>query len=300
MMVGIMTKKSISSYLHKCKGVKKFYQQIYYVLLKRHVYALTAPIRVLPDLIVIGVVRSGTTSLYHYLSQHPCITKSAYDELGFFDSNFHLGLNWYRSLFPTIFERNHIKSRHGHFMTFDVTPFYIYNPKAAQRILEILPHAKIIAVLRNPVDRAYSNYYLGVRSGNEKRTFEDVVNSELKIIHDSADMPKDNNYFEQIVGKLYLARGFYAEQIQIWMNKFPKEQLLIISSEDLATKTDDTLATIFGFLGLPNRRIKDLTKRNEAKYPPMNSATRKILADYFRPYNEKLYSLLGYRFDWDK
>jgi hypothetical protein len=278
----------------------KFYQQIFYVLLKRHVYAATSHIRVLPDLIVIGVVRGGTTSLYHYLSQHPCITKSAYDELGFFDSNFHLGLNWYRSLFPTIFERNRIKSKYGHFMTFDVTPFYIYNPHAAQRVLDTLPRAKIISILRNPVDRAYSNYYLGVRSGNEKRTFEDAINYDLKIIQNNKDMSKDDNYFEQIIGKSYLARGFYAEQLQIWMNKFPREQLLIISTEDLATKTNNTLEIIFDFLGLPNHRIKDLTKRNEAEYPPMNPDTRKMLIEYFKPYNEKLYSLLGRRFDWDR
>jgi len=269
-------------------------------LLKRHVYAITSPLRVLPDLIVIGVVRGGTTSLYHYLSQHPCIAKSAYDELGFFDSNFHLGLNWYRSLFPTTFEKNRIKSKYGHFMTYDVTPFYIYNPHVAQRILDVLPHVKIISILRNPVDRAYSNYYLGVRSGDEKRTFENTIDSDLKLIQEHENDSKNDNYFEQIIGKSYLARGFYAEQLQLWMDKFPKEQLLVISSEDLASKTADTLTTIFDFLGLPNHKIKDLTKRNEAKYPPMNPDTRKTLVEYFKPHNEKLYSLLGRRFDWDK
>ena len=84
------------------------------------------------------------------------------------------------------------------------------------------------------------------------------------------------------------------------MNKFPKSQLLVVSSEDLATETDNTLATIFDFLGLPNHKIKDLTKRNEAKYPPMNPDTRKTLVEYFRSHNEKLYSLLGRKFNWDK
>ena len=291
---------SLDTSLRKHKTLRKFYQQIYYVLLKRHVYAITSPLRVLPDLIVIGVVRGGTTSLYHYLSQHPCIAKSAYDELGFFDSNFHLGLNWYRSLFPTTFEKNRIKSKYGHFMTYDVTPFYIYNPHVAQRILDVLPHVKIISILRNPVDRAYSNYYLGVRSGDEKRTFENTIDSDLKLIQEHENDSKNDNYFEQIIGKSYLARGFYTEQLQLWMDKFPKEQLLVISSKDLASKTADTLAIVFDFLNLPNHNIKDLSKRNEVKYPPMNPDTRKMLVDYFRPHNEKLYSLLGRRFDWDK
>jgi hypothetical protein len=260
---------------------------------------VTSHIRVLPDLIVIGAVRSGTTSLYHYLSQHPCITKSAYDELGFFDSNFHLGLNWYRSLFPTIFERNRIKSKYGHFLTFDVTPFYIYSPHAIQRVLDTVPHAKIISILRNPVDRAYSNYYLGVRSGHEKRSFEDVVISDLSLIQNSKDMSK-NSYFEQIIGRSYIARGFYAEQLQMWMNKFPRKQLLVISSEDLARKTIETLQIVFDFLKLPDYKIKDLTRKNEAKYPSMNQDIRKTLIEYFRPHNENLYSLLGRRFDWDR
>jgi len=283
-------------YLRKNSILYDIYQQLYYVLLKRHVYALTSTFRVLPDLIVIGVVRGGTTSLYHYLSQHPCITKSAYDELGFFDDNYHLGLNWYRSMFPTRFIKNRIIKKYGKFMTYEVTPFYIYNPKVVQRIYDILPKIKVIAVLRNPVDRAYSNYYLGVRSNDEKRTFEDAIDSDLKKIQDTSN----DDYFGQMIDKSYIARGFYSEQLQIWMDKFPKEQLLVISSEDLARKTDDTLAIIFDFLKLPNYKIRDLTKRNEAKYPPMNQDTRKMLVDYFRPHNEKLYSLLGRKFDWDK
>jgi len=283
-------------YLRKNSILYDIYKATHYILFKRHIYGLTSSLRVLPDFIVIGVVRGGTTSIYHYLGQHNCIRKSAYDELGFFDDNYHLGLNWYRSMFPTRFIKNRIIKKYGKFMTYEVTPFYIYNPKVVQRIYDILPKIKVIAVLRNPVDRAYSNYYLGVRSNDEKRTFEDAIDSDLKKIQDTSN----DDYFGQMIDKSYIARGFYSEQLQIWMDKFPKEQLLVISSEDLARKTDDTLAIIFDFLKLPNYKIRDLTKRNEAKYPPMNQDTRKMLVDYFRPHNEKLYSLLGRKFDWDK
>jgi len=290
----------ISSSFHEHKKLWKIYQQIYYVFLKRHFYAMTSPLRILPNIIVIGVVRGGTTSLFHYLSQHPCIAKSAYDELGFFDTNYELGLNWYRSMFPTKLTKRLIEKKYGHFMTFDVTPFYIYNPNAVQRIQNILPHAKIISILRNPVDRAYSNYHLGVRSGNEKRSFEDAINFEIKTIQDNENRQRNTDYFEQMIGKSYLVRGFYAEQLQTWMNKFPKEQLLVISSEDLARKTIETLQTVFDFLKLPDYKIKNLTRKNEAKYPSMNQNTRKTLIEYFRPHNENLYSLLGRRFDWDR
>ena len=83
--------------------MSNFLSKFKHIILKRHVYGWSSPLRVLPDFFVIGVVRSGTTSLYHYLSQHPSIVKSAYDELGYFDSNYKLGLNWYKSIFLSIF-----------------------------------------------------------------------------------------------------------------------------------------------------------------------------------------------------
>ena len=94
----------------------KLYQKFRYGLIKRHFYYLTSSVRVLPNFFVIGAGRTGTTSLYHYLNQHPCITKSAYDELGYFDNNFHLGLNWYRSLFPTKFTQKKVVSKHNNFL----------------------------------------------------------------------------------------------------------------------------------------------------------------------------------------
>ena len=82
---------------------KNLYQKFRYGLIKRHFYYLTSSFRTLPSFFVIGGVRCGTTSLYHYLGQHNSIKQATYDELGYFDDNFHLGLNWYRSLFPTKF-----------------------------------------------------------------------------------------------------------------------------------------------------------------------------------------------------
>ena len=73
------------------QSILKIFRDLKYVIIKRHVYGLTSMMRVLPDFFVIGVVRGGTTSMYHYLDQHPSIVKSAYDELGFFDDNFKLG-----------------------------------------------------------------------------------------------------------------------------------------------------------------------------------------------------------------
>jgi len=92
------------------------YSIIYHQLLKRHVFALTGSIRVLPDFLVIGAKRCGTTSLFYHLPEHPCISKLLHDNMGFFNENFHLGVNWYKSFFPTTFTRNKIKSKFGNYL----------------------------------------------------------------------------------------------------------------------------------------------------------------------------------------
>tara|TARA_B110000495_G_scaffold101572_1_gene87741 strand:- start:178 stop:981 length:804 start_codon:yes stop_codon:yes gene_type:complete len=265
-----------------------------YIFLKRHVYGWSSSLRVLPNLIVIGVVRSGTTSLYHYLGQHPSIIKSAYDELGYFDSNFDLGLNWYRSLFPTIFEKKKIEQKSGKFMTYDVTPFYIYNEKAPKRIQNILPNSKLILILRNPIDRAYSNYFLTAQD----KKFEDIIIEEEKAL-ETIDRNNEEEYYKFVHTSL-LSRGFYAEQLKKWFKIFPRNQILIIKSEDFATKTNEIMNEVFSFLELDNFNIPDNSKKNKIDYKPMKDETRKYLIKYFRPYNEKLYSMLDRNFDWEK
>jgi hypothetical protein len=284
----------------KIKLTKKIYQKILYGLIHRHYYYLSSPFRVLPQCFVIGVVRSGTTSLYHYLSQHPSIAPAAYDELGYFDDNYHLGVNWYKSLFPTKFTKNRIIKKHGKFLTYDVTPFYIYNPLVAKRIFESFPKAKIISNLRNPIDRAYSNYNDAVEMGDIKIPFEEVVQIAMDEIDKNKSKLNNEAYIVDTYYENILARGFYADQLKIWFKKFQKNQLLMVPSEDLAQKTDQILTKIFEFLDLPYFKIKDLTKQNKREYPSMKAETRKLLIEFYRPYNEKLYNLISQHFDWDK
>jgi len=282
------------------KSIKKIYQKILYGLIKRNYYYLSSPFRVLPECFVIGVVRSGTTSLYHYLGQHPCIVSSAYDELGYFDDNYHLGINWYKSLFPTKSTKNKIIKKHGKFLTYDVTPFYIYNPLVARRISESFPKAKIISNLRNPIDRVYSNYIIMLQDGDTTSTFEEMIHTAMDELEKNKSRLNDEAYMVDTYYENILARGFYANQLEIWFKKFQKEQLLMIPSEELAQKPDQVLRKIFEFLNLPYFKIKDFTKQNKREYPPMKDETRKLLIEFYKPHNEKLYSLVNQHFDWDK
>ena len=280
--------------------IKKIYQKIFYGLIKRNYYYLSSPFRVLAECFVIGVVRSGTTSLYHYLGQHPCIGSSAYDEIGYFDDNYHLGVNWYKSLFPTKFTKNKIIKKHGSFLTYDVTPFYIYNPLVARRISASFPRAKIISNLRNPIDRAYSNYILMYQDGDTTKTFEEMIQIAMDEIEKNKAKLNDEVYIADIFYQNILARGFYADQLKIWFEKFQKKQILIIPSEDLALKPDQVLTKVFEFLDLPYFKIKDFTRQNKRVYHPMKDETRKLLVEFYKPHNKKLFDMLGSKFDWDK
>ena len=279
--------------------IKNFYRFLRYTVISRHVYGITFPFRVLPDFLVIGVGRSGTTSLYYYLDQHPSIVKSSYDEIGFFDDNFHLGLSWYRSMFTTIFTKFLIKLKTKYFMTYEVTPWYVRRPWTARRIKKIFPNIKLIIVLRNPIYRTYSHYHLSTQN-DEKRDFKVVIKEDMKNISQWNITEKNDSYFSNQVQNSKLARGFYYEQIIPWFELFSKEQIMIISSEDLASKTQSTLREIFSFLELPIYDIKNTEKVNVSKYSKMDQETRNLLIDFFRPYNEKLFEYLNREFDWNK
>ena len=269
---------------------------------KRHFYGITAPLRVLPDFLVIGVGRGGTTSCFHYLSQHPSILPAAYDEIGFFDENFHLGLNWYRSMFPTKYLKKNIAEKFDKCLTYDVTPSYIRKPCVARHVKELFPEMKLIAVLRNPVDRAYSHYIQSIRNKKITSSFEEIIERDMKAVKKFEDSNSviDDEYFMDLIEKSHLARGFYAQQLKIWFELFDRKQILILSSEELAADTIKTMNKIFQFLGLPDYKIPDTRKRNTDSYPNMNMDTRRKLITFYSKYNQDLLKLSNEEFDWDK
>ena len=290
----------MKNWLIKHKKLHRLSQRVYHELYKRHFYALTGPIRSLPDFIIIGTVRSGTTSLYYNLCEHPCIISAAYDELGFFDSNFNLGLNWYRSFFPTILHKYFVKICKKYALTGEDTPFYIWNPIAANRILKLIPKVKLIVLFRNPIDRAHSNYHLGIRSKSESLSFEEAIKSELKLLEDTQGWNLDTDMEKYTIPRSYIAKGIYSSQLKIWFNLFSQKQLHIVSTEEFSCNPQETLDKIFKFLGVPKYKIKNLQKYKVANYPEMKPETRKFLIDYFKPHNQQLYNMLNRKFDWDK
>ena len=289
----------MKNWLKRHTFTRKILQKFYYQFFKRHIFGITGPIRSLPDFIIIGTARSGTTSLYNNICQHPCVLPAAYDELGFFDSNFHLGLNWYRSLFPTNFSKWNLKRKKKFAITGEDTPFYIWNPHVAKRILKILPNVKLIVLFRNPIDRAYSNYHLGLRAGSENLSFEDAIHAELENLKKFSNNSK-SDIEKYTVPRSYIAKGFYAEQIKIWLKLFKHEQLYITSTENFELNPQEILNQIFEFLEIPIFQIPYQKKYKVASYPKMKHETREFLLDFYKKPNHELFQLIGKEFAWNK
>ena len=281
--------------------LKRIYQKFYYEYYKRHIFAITSGTRGLPDFLVIGVGRSATTTLHHNLSKNPCLFSAAYDEIGFFDENFHLGLNWYRSFFPTKSLKNKTIKNNNFFMSYEVTPSYIRKPWVARRIKEILPNVKLIAILRNPVDRTYSHYNMAVNEGNEKRSFEEVIKYDLKQLENFSDSysTKSDDYFKNVVENSFVARSFYAEQLKIWFDIFDKKRIHITTTENLAIKPQKTFSEIFKFLEISDYEIPKPENKRQGVYSPMNKEIRMKLSSFFKPFNDDLYELLETKFNWN-
>jgi hypothetical protein len=259
-------------------------------------HRLTTPLRVLPDFLVIGAMKGGTTSLFTYLAEHPQVKPPFRKEIKFFDIHYPQGLGWYRAHFPMRF-----KMSSGD-VTGEATPYYIFHPMAPQRVSHVLPQVRLIALLRNPVDRAYSHYNHMLRVGREPLSFEEAVACEPERLEGEAEkIIADPRYstFKHLHYS-YLARGRYIEQLKKWFEYFPRQQVLILASEELYVSPKTATLKVAEFLGLPAWAPANYLAFKQGSYEKMPPRLRKRLVDYFRPYNRQLYAFLGVSFDWDR
>ena len=262
---------------------------------------LTAKKRILPSFIIIGAQRCGTTSLYDYLSHHPQIIPSPVKELFYFDDYYTRPIEWYKSFFPTKKEQEKLeRDLVANVITGEASPSYFFHPYAAKRIKETLPQIKLILVLRDPIERAYSHYNHIKRLNREPLSFEEAIEKEQeRIAPDIEKLAKDEFYkADQRRDYSYLTRGYYAKQLKEWFKHFPKEQLLIVQSEEFYRDTPRVYNEIVEYLGLNSYTLPTFEAKNALKYAKMAPETKEKLKAYFAPKNEELYELLGKRFDW--
>lgn len=272
----------------------------------------TGSVRLLPQFLIIGTQKGGTTSLYRYLEQHPCIAPAFTKEVHYFDNHtrdykYGKGISWYRSHFAY----SSLKYYHQFFLrqsliTGEATPDYLFDLHAPKRILSDLPNLKFIVMLRNPVDRAYSHYLHNCRAvwdkGREPLSFESAIAEESIRISDEIDKINCNEkYFSyNYMHYSYVSRGVYVEQLKRWFVLFPQHQFLILKSEDFFDNPRIIYDKVLDFLGLepwhPTEFKAFNTRTREDQMMP--SSTKAYLDSYFRPYNQKLYQLLNMNFEW--
>ncbi|MDJ0599072.1 MAG: sulfotransferase domain-containing protein [Crocosphaera sp.] len=269
-------------------------------LVKEFIYPL---IKSSPNFLIIGAQKAGTTSLYNYLVQHPQILgNKTWKEVRYFDvpEHYNQGWSWYLGCFPSKFEK-------GNRLTFDVSPSYLYFPDIPQRIKKDLGEIKMIVILRNPVDRAYSAWKMyhsfgtnpDVSENNRKiadhRTFSEAIEQELKGECEPGIYPYE-----------YVNRGKYVEQLNNYYQYFNKTNLLILSFEELKNNKRALLNNICDFLEIdhfPEAILDQLEAKsyNVGKAVEVTAEHQEVLEklkSYFIPFNEKLYELLNHSYDW--
>ncbi len=258
---------------------------------------LNAKNRALPNFLIIGAQKAGTTSLYAYLCKHPHISSAFKKEVHYFDLNYSKGTNWYRSFFPLTKTLHKYKPS---FITGEASPQYMFHPHSISRIIKDLPDIKIIILLRNPIFRTFSHYQHQVRVGREKLTFEEAIENEESRLINELDKMKENEYYNSYKYLMfsYIKRSIYHSQLKDILSQFKREDVLVIQSERFNEFPQEVYTKVLSFLGLPPYELDFSKQYNSHAYPAMKEETFSKLEELFRPYNENLYELLGERFDW--
>jgi Sulfotransferase domain len=266
------------------------------VVLRNGVWAYgwaTSPFRQLPDFLVLGAQKAGTTALYAYLRRHPQITGPSWKEVSFFDRHWARGEFWYRGNFPNV-----VRSRGK--LVGEASPSYVFHPLAPERVNELVPEARLVVLVRNPIDRALSHYNHEVALGREPLSFEEALDAEDERLRGEVErMAADPRYFSrEWWSHTYKARGRYAEQLERWLAVFPPEQLLVLSSDELGSEPERAHARVLEFLGAPAQRLDAYPRVYERDYEPMKPEARERLAAEFEEPNRRLYELLGRDLGW--
>ena len=237
-----------------------------------------------PDFIIIGAQKSGTTSLYHYLYQHPRVISSIVKEINFWSRDFDQGLDWYLAQFPP-------SPRRRKLLTGEASPSYLNTREAPERLSQTFPKMKLIVLLRNPVNRAISHYYHWQRENWASDSLQDAIKQDIQQLESH-----EKDYWNQ--PHSYVGRGVYIKFLKKWMSLFPPEQFLIIKSEDFYENPAKTLSQVYRFLEIPNRKLEDFKPYNSGSYSSVDPDILTTLQDYFKPYNEELEEFLGRKLNW--
>ena len=258
--------------------------------------------RMLPGFLIVGAERCGTTSMYHALSLHPAVfgTTIRKQEVHFFDSNYGRGLAWYQSQFP-LRMRARLAARGAGTapLAFEASPYYMFHPLAPERICRDLPGVKLLVLVRDPVERAYSAHANHVAYGLETESFARALELEEARLEGEAERILADSDYVSFAHRhySYRARGQYSEQIEHLGRMFGSARIHVVDSGDFFANPAPVYDGVLKFLGLP-RYHPTFTPQNARPRAPMPESVRAALEEHYRPYDERLAAWLGREPSW--
>jgi hypothetical protein len=258
--------------------------------------SVTAQLRLQPDFIVIGAQRCGTTSLFRALLAHPQVLRPAFHKgVNYFDLNYYQGPSWYRGHFPLAGPARRKLDRLGGPLVFESSGYYLYHPFALERIAADLPAVKLVVMLRDPVDRAYSAYKHELARGYEQESLERALELEDARLDGEVERMRRDQRYESFSHRhhSYRHRGHYAEQLDRVFRYFPRDQVHVIDSEAFFARPAAEYDALTAFLGLRPFLPASFDRHNARPGTPMAGQTYLMLTDYFRPHQERLAALLA-------
>ena len=259
--------------------------------------------RALPDFMLVGGNRCGTTALHRALIEHPLVAPPVLHKgVNYFDVNYFRGPDWYAGHFPTRADAQRRAGRSaGRPLVMEACGYYLDHPAAATRIRQDLPETKFVVMLRDPVERAHSAHRHNVARGMEHRSFEEVIDLEPERNRGEAERMLADPTYESWAHRhgSPVRRGQYVERLEEYFDLFGRDRVLVLFSERFAVEPEPDFDEVLRFLDLPDFRPEAGFGRWNASPPAdLAPATRRRLREHYRPYDERLAALLGVELPW--
>jgi hypothetical protein len=260
---------------------------------------LTSPWRMRPSFIIVGAQRAGTTTLYRVLSDHPDVARpTASKGIAYFDLSYDRGPRWYRGHFPIGWVA---RRRHGpRAVTFESSGYYLFHPLAAARIARDLPGVRVVVVVREPVERAYSAHRHEQARGFESEPFEAALDLEGERTAGETERILADPSYESFHHRhhSYLARSRYSEQIDRFVEELGPERVYVVDADAFFEDPASEFERLRSWLGLSEWQPETVEQWNARPRSPMPAELRDRLTRYFEPYDDRLAEQMGRTPSW--
>ena len=262
---------------------------------------VTASARMTPSFLIVGAQRCGTTSMYKTLAQHPLVLPAVLHKgAHYFDTGYGHGSAWYRGHFPLLASARRAAVDGQLPMTGESSPYYMFHPLAGQRIAADLPGVRLLVLLRDPVERAYSAHTHETARGFETESFEKALElepvrlagEEAKLIADPAYQSHSHQHHA------YVTRGRYADQLRRLEGIFGRDRMHVVDSQRFFTEPEPVFAEVTDFLGIGDAPGIVFEKHNARPRSPMPESLRSSLQDQLAESDAELTTWLGRTPTW--